>query len=75
MQKPKIQKSARRKCRSLLNHKRFQNPLDVFYKPMGTINIRIRNQIYKKSKTFFEIMKTRGIEKIKPLVKKNHLPD
>ena len=46
MQKPKIQKTARRKCRSHLNHKRFSenfifDPLDVCFKPMRTINILI----------------------------------
>ena len=46
-QNSKIQlKSARRKCRSLLNHKLFSenffyDPLNVLSKPMETINIRM----------------------------------
>ena len=46
-QQPKIQeKSARRKCRSNLNHKFFSEnilykPLNAFPKPMGTISMRI----------------------------------
>ena len=46
-QNPKIhQKSARRKCRSHLNHKFFSEnffygPLNVFAKTMGAINVRI----------------------------------
>ena len=46
-QQPKIeQKSARRKCRSNLNHKFFSgnfiyDPLNGFPKPTGTISIRI----------------------------------
>ena len=46
-QKPKIQwKSAREKCRSLLNHIFFSenfiyDPLNFFTKPMGAINIKI----------------------------------
>ena len=41
IQKPKIQKSPRRKCRRPLNHKSFSenfiyDPLDVFYEPTGS---------------------------------------
>ena len=47
-QNPKIQeKSARRKCRGHLNLKFFSehiiyDPLTVFFKPTGAINIKIR---------------------------------
>ena len=46
-QKPKIQKtSARKMCRSHLNHKFFSEsfilaPLNVLSKPMGVINLKI----------------------------------
>ena len=65
MQKRKIQqKSARRKCRSHLNHKHFSDnficdPLHAFYNPIGAINIKIMrqdfkmNQKHRKKNNFF----------------------
>ena len=50
-------------------------PFNIF-KPMGTINFMImfkdirRNRNYEKSLQKFKIMKTRGIEVIKPIVGK-----
>ena len=46
VQKPKIQQKSARKCRSHLNHRHLSenfiyDPLEIFAKPIGTINIGI----------------------------------
>ena len=63
MQKPKNrQKSARRKCRSHLKPKRFSenffyDPLEAIYKPIGTINIKIMWQDFKRNWKYKKIQK------------------
>ena len=53
----KFSRNAKRKCRSHLNHNLFYknfiyDPLDVFIKPMGTINIKIRRLDFKRNQNF-----------------------
>ena len=55
----KISRKALRKCRNILNYNFFSgnfiyDPLDVFYKPLGTINIKIMRLDLKSNQNFFK---------------------